>query len=418
MSRLIGAGLLLVAVMSLAAQQLTVGTVALGPGQTGTVNVKLAANSAQVAGLQFDVTYDPTVLTSVTINTGGSTTTAAKMIATNTGPAAGALPPLAANTQRTVIIGNDATQQTLTASGEGTISDGTVATLVVTVAAGASTGTTTPLTVSNAAGTTPAAGAISFGTTNGVVEVNKTYYVGDTYPANGNTIGNFGVQNGSVSLNSVFLLLLTYTSAQGYPLPPACSDLFDAMDTYPVDTATTRGGDGQISLNDVFAALLYQTSAQGYTPVPKRAARGGVCLQNQSAQPAIRTARTTETYGSLLFGAPEPVAGGQERVPVYMQATRAMSRVGLAFSAGDQQSTLQFVAGDVAPALNVGGQKGLVAVAWGGLDRPAGARTMLGYILGPAGFSANLRVFGASGTRLNDDQEVSFEVSGATTVRQ
>jgi hypothetical protein len=82
---------------------------------------------------------------------------------------------------------------------------------------------------------------------------------------------------------------------------------------------------------------------------------------------------------------------------------------------GDQQSQLQFEAAPgVAPSLSYNSQPGFVAVAWlKGLDVRAGERLLLGYVVGPSGSAANLRVFGTTAAGLDNKQEIGLDVSVA-----
>ena len=74
------AGLLLFAALGLPAATLTVGTAAIAPGQTGTVTVALVSAGASIAGLQFDLTYDPTVFTVLNVSVGSAATAALKPV--------------------------------------------------------------------------------------------------------------------------------------------------------------------------------------------------------------------------------------------------------------------------------------------------------------------------------------------------
>jgi hypothetical protein len=57
-------------------------------------------------------------------------------------------------------------------------------------------------------------------------------------------------------------------------------------------------------------------------------------------------------------------------------------------------------------------------LAWlEGLNVPAGQRLLLGYITGPTGYAANLKVFGVSAGGLNDGHEVGLDISGAAVVQ-
>jgi len=118
---------------------------------------------------------------------------------------------------------------------------------------------------------------------------------------------------------------------------------------------------------------------------------------------------------TLAFGANQGAGTGQDKVPVYLEATRSLNRAAFSFGAGDQQSQLQFQPTGGSPSIladSTTGIAGGMAVAWlQGTSLRAGERLLLGYIVGPAGSAANLRVFNASGTLLDSFQEFGVEVS-------
>lgn len=409
---------------SLAAQQLSFGPLALGPGQTKTMNVVLASQGATISGLQFDVDYNTTALT-VSIALGASASTAVKELSLNNLPAAfnpSTISPVDAGPgQRAIIIGAGLTDSTVPSTAGNIIADGVVATLTVTVAPGAPSGSQT-LTLSNLYATSPTAG-VSLTLVNGTVNLFTTYLVGDVFPYTADTVGSFGLGTGVLNLNDLIDMLLAVNNVPTYR-PAACSDRFDAMDTFPADTATTRGGDGVLNLNDLILELFRANNVPGYTARPIRVSLGGVCPADASGS-SIRTSRNTarpavEVRGTLVVGTAEGSGTTQDRVPVYLQAGRDLVRVAVTFGLGDQQSQLRFEAAPgLAPSLVQDSQTGVVAAAWvEGLNVGAGQRLLLGYIAGPSGFAANLKVFGASATGLNDNREVGLDVSGAALVRQ
>ena len=53
-----------------------------------------------------------------------------------------------------------------------------------------------------------------------------------------------------------------------------------------------------------------------------------------------------------------------------------------------------------------------------GFDMRSRDRVLLGYVAGPAGSSANLKIFGVSAATMNDMQLFGVDVAGATGVRQ
>ena len=56
--------------------------------------------------------------------------------------------------------------------------------------------------------------------------------------------------------------------------PPVCSDRFDAMDSFPADSAS-RGGDGQLTTLDLLITLRRVTNID--TSRPRRLSRGLIC---------------------------------------------------------------------------------------------------------------------------------------------
>lgn len=404
-----------------------------------TANTTYATAPNQVAGFQFDLNYDPTKLnvtvgsplTNFQVNTTclGTQFTGCTSVATynpsttatqNVGPG-----------QRAIVIGccssnqvNNSSQYPVTSN---IIADGAVATLTVQPVAALTASQT--LTLLNQVGTTQGGQSLAAATVpltigagpsdpnhTGILDLYKVYLVGGLSPFTSNSAPNFG--SGNIHLNDLILELLYQTGALGYTLPAACTDYFDAMDTSPADTATTRGGDGQITLNDLILELLRQTGALGYTVYPVRTARGGTCVggKTTSNEPtaSARTAGPLEVRASLELGPTEGAGTSQERIPVFLHAGRDLTRVGIAFSAGDERSQLRFQpAAGLTPSLMYNSEPGFVSVAFlAGLDASGGTRTLLGYIVGPAGSGANMKVLGTSATGLNDSQVFAVDFSG------
>jgi hypothetical protein len=101
---------------------------------------------------------------------------------------------------------------------------------------------------------------------------------------------------------------------------------------------------------------------------------------------------------------------------VYLEARNDLVRVAVTFALGDRRSPLRFVpTAETPPSLAESGQPGVIAVAWlNGLSVRAGERLLLGYVAGPTGASANLKVYGMSASGLDDDREVRLEASAGT----
>jgi hypothetical protein len=209
------------------------------------------------------------------------------------------------------------------------------------------------------------------------------YMVGDNYPYTGDMAGTFGDN----TLNTLDLidLLRAVTDITGF-VPQTCSDRFDAMDAYPVDTATTRGGDGILNTLDLITVLQRVTNIDPSRP--RRVARGITCTE---AGVQARKSPTT-TAGSVEIGSDGSV---------YLIATKALSLDGLAVSiSSNEASQLNWSAAeDLSPALTDTGVPGSLAVAWmHRIELPARGRLLLGTVAG----GVNLTVAGASansGTR-------------------
>jgi len=407
------------------------------------VDVILTPAGSSVAGLQFDLNY-PAALT-VHIAVGSHAAAISKEVSFTTLPAANNPSTLAAPNagpgQRAIIIGVGLTDSTVSATGGPSTFNSTtpsvVATLTVQPASAPTAAGQQTLTLLNQVGTTAGAlntaavtvpltigaGSSDPGKT-GVLDLYPIYFVGGVYPGTSDTAPNFST--GSIKLNDLLNVLYTQTSlpVSGFPAPACGSDRFDAMDTFPQDTATTRGGarNGKISLNSLITELFMQTNFPGYLSRPVRVSAPYTCpvTGGGPAPTATSGARTNvriapEVMATLAFGANQGAGTGQDKVPVYLEATRSLNRAAFSFGAGDQQSQLQFQPTGGSPSIladSTTGIAGGMAVAWlQGTSLRAGERLLLGYIVGPAGSAANLRVFNASGTLLDSFQEFGVEVS-------
>jgi hypothetical protein len=252
-----------------------------------------------------------------------------------------------------------------------------------------------------------------------------TYLVGDVAPYTSDWAPNFGDK--VLDIQDLIQELFAVNSIPGFT-PAACSDRFDAMDLYPVDTATTRGGDGALDIRDLILELFRVNNLDMARPnrvcmggaLPWAACKGGsggsgensisrtAVTRSSLASPRIQAA----VQGSLVMGHPQPY-GAAERVPVYLEAQQDLVRVAVTFGLGDQQSQLRFdPTAETPPSLAHDSQLGVVAVAWlNGLSVRAGERLLLGYVEAPAGALANLKVYGVSASRLDDNREVRLDAS-------
>jgi len=246
---------------------------------------------------------------------------------------------------------------------------------------------------------TPAAGAAS-NTANLTVVAAAGYLVGDVYPHPGDESPNFG--DGAMNILDLVQELFAVNNVPGYR-PASCTDRFDAMDLFPVDSGGTRGGDGLLDIRDLIRELFRVNNLDNARPV--RTPRGLAC--GSSSPISERPASAGAVEATLAMGPAEATADG-ERVPVYLEARSNLARVAVTFALGDEVSQLRFVASPATPpSLAEDNQRGAVAVAWfDGLSVRAGARLLLGYVSGPAGVSSKLRLYGMSAVRVDDNLEV------------
>jgi len=209
-----------------------------------------------------------------------------------------------------------------------------------------------------------------------VVSLNAAYLVSDPFPVTSDTVGGFG--DGKIDILD---LLYTLRAITNVVVVAPCSDLFDAMDSFPVDTTTGRGGDGILNTLDLLETLRRVAKTDRSTPM--RAARGLTCPSAPPAAVEAEALRRPPREQSLWFGATEEVGDGVSRVPVYMRAGRT---VALSFAVGieGQGGPLRFIAGEVgAPSLQDNGVEGTLAVAWlEEFSGPAEGNVLLGYVQG------------------------------------
>ena len=253
---------------------------------------------------------------------------------------------------------------------------------------------------------------------NATLNVAFTYLIGDVAPYTSDTAPSFG--DGALNILDLIQVLFAVNNIPHFR-PAACSDRFDAMDLYPADTASARGGDGVLDIRDLILELFRVNNLDLARPV--RASMGGAlpwaaCSSgsggNSAATAALsRNAATAPriqapAMGTLALGRPEPYGAATERMPVYLEAARALSRVAVTFGLGDRQSQLSFTPSpDTPPSLASDSQLGVVAAAWlNGVTVPAQGRLLLGYVTGPAGALSNLNVYGVSASALDDNNEV------------
>ena len=233
-----------------------------------------------------------------------------------------------------------------------------------------------------------------------------TYLVGDAFPAGADIVGGFG--DGVLNNLDLIYALRAVTNVPGFA-PAACTDRFDAMDPFPLDTPGVRGGDGVLNNLDLVRTLRRITNID--TTRPTRTARGITPCPKPPPAVATKSLREQEisdavpAIGALEFGDAESTPDGV-RVPIYLSATSDIALSSLSFSLGFDGSTapLQFQAGEAsAPALVDTGVPGALAVAWleSSLRLPARTQLLIGIVTMPETSDASadpLRIYGLDAT--------------------
>lgn len=212
-----------------------------------------------------------------------------------------------------------------------------------------------------------------------------TYFVGDVYPYTSDLAGSFGLNNGVINLLDLLATLRAITNIPG-SVPALCSDRFDAMDSWPVDTTNSRGGDGILNILDLLETL--RRIANTDTSRPTRTSRGGVCPSGVSpagVSGESRKSAPSPAEGSLEFGTPVANGKGGWRIPIQLHAKVDMDLAGLAFSAGydsaSSSTVLNFVAAGQAPDVIDRDFPGKIAMAWlKAWQAKAGDVVDLGYV--------------------------------------
>jgi hypothetical protein len=291
----------------------------------------------------------------------------------------------------------------------------TLGTVQVTIPAGAQIGQSYTVTITGASGSS-AGTPVSLGAgANANILLSNNYLVGDVYPYTttdadgGNSAGEFGYGN----LTTYGTLDLIYTLRQavetpGYTVPSTC-DRFDAMDSYPLDTSNTRGGNGVVDNLDLIETLARVTNIDASRPT--RGTRGQTCTATEvnAASAGVAARRTPEgpTVAWLEMGP----ARDDGSVPVYLTNDATLPLLGLSFSVSvddPNRPTLTFVAADgFSPTLTDNGVAGVLAVSWlKGIYATPG-RILLGYVQGATGGEVTLGVVVAN-TRDGGSPRIDF----------
>jgi hypothetical protein len=186
-------------------------------------------------------------------------------------------------------------------------------------------------------------------------------------------VGEFG--DGTVNMLDSIMVLRAVVSIPGY-VPPAGSDLFDAMDVYPADVPGTRGGNGIIDNLDLILVEAYDAGTQTPTtrlprfpwakamPWSTSLWAGRLKQATGTAQPAPVAA---PTVGTVVFDLPSIDATGTARFGVYLSAPQDVSLAGIAhgFGVRGNVASVHFdTSSGVAPTIQDEALAGITCVAW------------------------------------------------------
>ena len=218
------------------------------------------------------------------------------------------------------------------------------------------------------------------------------YLVGDVFPmvsasgdlnGDGDTVdaGEFG--DNQLTILDLIYALRAVTSVPGYR-PRACSDRFDAIDSFPKDTDTARGGDGILNTVDLIYTLRRVTNVD--TSRPQRTSRGLACPAQAPGQQAVPLAHRPSSVltASIEFGDAIPADDSLARVPVFLGAAGEASFAGLSMAFGMVGGgRLRFLPAEGVPAPSLVDDElpGVLALAWlEGMRMPASRAVLLGYL--------------------------------------
>jgi len=243
--------------------------------------------------------------------------------------------------------------------------------------------------------------AITPGADGQVVVSSYPYLVGDVYP-DGTDLNGDGTFNqaGEFGNNQITLpdLIYAFRVMVGFAQVPTCSDRFDAMDSYPLDTVSQRGGNGLLTLSDLI--ITFRRMVGFETSTAQRTSRGTVCPAATSNEPRLlaelgpRSVKAQKDEGAdeagvlLEFGDPHGAGLGLVRIPVYLRVREDFHATGLAFGVSigrGSAAPLTFAPAEgnvVWPPTLVDNQlAGKLGVAWmDALSLAAGQRVLLGYV--------------------------------------
>jgi sugar lactone lactonase YvrE len=289
-----------------------------------------------------------------------------------------------------------------------------VALLAVPVPPTAASGSSYSIKVLEASGTSDAQQTpVIFNTlpAQTIAVTNVAYTVGDSAMSSWYNAGDFG--NGNLNNNDVNN---AFYASLGVRTPYSFSDVFDAMDAFPVDTASAVGGDGQIRYLDwqviLMRSLRLDTNnwKRSWSAGGRRVTAGAI-LNNAPATPVMTQIVSADQPAwvrqAVVYSQPVENAqpGALIKVPVYLKAKDNNAVAGVQFRAEVEPvdnapalvepAVFVAAANQPAPTINVPGSSNdlpinQVAAAWGFkfenghvgsvFANPMRNATLLGYI--------------------------------------
>jgi len=259
-----------------------------------------------------------------------------------------------------------------------------------------------------------------------------TYLVGDCFPwgtdADGDLtswdVGEFG-DNALNNLDLIYLLRAV-TKVPGYVVP-FCSDIFDAMDSFPVDTETQRGGNRILDNLDLISTLRRVTNVDPSRPRRQAcdwklnpqgccgAPRGAGLLIDKSVAAAVQVGPGAVTQA------------GQFRVPVFLTSKRDITFSGFSVGLGfrNVKIRLRFQPAAWQPTLVDTDLSGFLSAAWltpMNAKMTSGQALLLGYVetAEPLPSSAGevwLELYGAVANEVGNSLPVGVDFARATRVK-
>lgn len=257
---------------------------------------------------------------------------------------------------------------------------------------------------------------------NSTLTITSVYTVGDIFPVTSDNAGSFGDALPTINALDLLESLRLTTNIE---VIPTCSDRYDSADSWPLDTANTRGGGDGLNTLDLLETLRRATNVDTSRPTrTSRAACSGAAAE-RVVKPPVRPEAAEAT---LEFGEAKPTSSGNWQTPVYVHANVDLSLQGLAFAIQyeleDAEPQLKFDAADgMQPSLTDTSVRGKIALAWlKDWQIRTGDKVLCGYIEtisrpDPSRPEA-MTFLGASANAKADGREIKLSLPGSSSGRK